>query len=79
MMNCFSGMVDWQKAFSLIFSKKPCQRSSPSQMLDTPQAEFEPAQNLSSDFVEWSCAVVITTTQQYQSKIHHSANLKSKQ
>ena len=27
----------------------------------TPRAEFEPAQNLSSGFVEWSCAVVITT------------------
>ena len=26
------------------------------------QAGFEPAQNLSSDLVEWSCAVVTTTT-----------------
>ena len=26
------------------------------------QAGFEPAQNLSSGLVEWSCAVVITTT-----------------
>ena len=28
------------------------------------RAEFEPAQNLSSDYVERSCAVVITTTPQ---------------
>ena len=28
------------------------------------RAGFEPAQNLSSDFVEWSCAVVITTAPQ---------------
>ena len=26
------------------------------------RARFEPAQNLSSDFVEWSCAAVITST-----------------
>ena len=39
-----------------------CQRSSPSRISDTPRAAFEPAQNLSSGFVEWSCAVVITTT-----------------
>ena len=30
----------------------------------TPQAGFEPLQNLSSGFDEWSCAVVITTTSQ---------------
>ena len=38
MMKCFCGMVDWQKAFSLISDKL--------------QAEFEPGQNLSSDLVE---------------------------
>ena len=48
MMNCFCGMVDWRKAFSLISSH--CQRSSPSQISDMPWAGF----------VEWSCAVVIT-------------------
>ena len=37
---------------------------SPSQISDTPQPRFEPAQNLSSDIVEWSCAVVIATTPQ---------------
>ena len=62
MMNCFCGMVDRQKAFSLISSRDHCQRSSPSWISDTPRAGFEPAQNLSSGLVEWSCAVVITTT-----------------
>ena len=60
-MNCFCAMVDRRKAFSLISSRDHCQRSSPSRISDTPRAEFEPAQNLSSDLVEWSCAVVITT------------------
>ena len=58
----FCGMVDRRKAFSLIFSRDHCQRSSPSRISDTPRAGFEPAQNLSSGFDEWSCSVVITTT-----------------
>ena len=62
MMNFFCGMVDQRKAFSLISSWDHYQRSSLSRISDTPQAGFEPAQNLSSGFVEWSCAVVITTT-----------------
>ena len=62
MMNCFCGMVDQRKAFSLISSRDHCQRSSPSRISDTPGAGFEPAQNLSSGLVEWVCAVVITTT-----------------
>ena len=61
-MNCFCGMVDQQKEFSLISSRDHCQGSSPSQISDTPPAGFEPAQNLSSGLVEWSCAIVITTT-----------------
>ena len=64
MMNCFCGMVDWRKAFGLISSRDHCQRSSPSRISSTPRAGFEPAQNLSSGLVEWSCAVVITTTPQ---------------
>ena len=68
MMNCFCSMVDWQKAFSLISSQDHCQRSSPSQFSNTPRAGFEPAQNLSSGLVEWSCAVVITTTPQRHKK-----------
>ena len=61
MMNCFCGMVDRQKAFSLISSRDHYQRSSPSRISDTLWAGFEPVQNLSSGLVEWSCAVVITT------------------
>ena len=57
MMNCFCGKVDKAKVFSLISSQDHCQRSSPSRISDT-----EPAQNLSSGSVEWSFAVVITTT-----------------
>ena len=52
MMNCFCGMVDQRKAFSLISSRDHCQRSSPSRISDTPRAGFEPEQNLSSGFVE---------------------------
>ena len=59
MMNCFCGMVDRQKVFSLISSRDHCERSSPSQISDTLRAGFEPAQKLSSALVEWSCAVVI--------------------
>ena len=59
MMNCFCVMVDRRKACNLISSRDHCQRSSPSRISDTPRAGFEPAQSLSSGFVEWSCAVVI--------------------
>ena len=52
MMNCFCGMVDQRKAFGLTFSWDHCQSSSPSQISDTQQAGFEPAQNLDSGFVE---------------------------
>ena len=62
MMNCFCGMVDRRKAFNLISSRDHCQRSSPPRISDTLRAGFEPAQNLSSGLVEWSCAIVITTT-----------------
>ena len=41
MMNCFCGMVDWRKVFSLISSRDHCQRSSPSRIFDTPRAGFE--------------------------------------
>ena len=58
----FCGMVDRRKEFSLISSRDHCQRSSPSRISNTSQAGFEPAQNLSSSFVEWSCTLVITTT-----------------
>ena len=35
MMNCFCGMVDRRKAFSLISSRDHCQRSSRSRIFDT--------------------------------------------
>ena len=61
-INCFCGMVEQRKAFSLISSRDHCQRSSSSRISDTPWAGFEPTQNLSSGLVEGNCAVVITTT-----------------
>ena len=52
MMNCFCGMADLQKAFSLISSWDHCQRSSPSRISHILWAGFEPAQNLSSGLVQ---------------------------
>ena len=66
LMNFFCGMVDRQKAFSLIFSWDHCQGSSPMRISDMPRAGFEPTQNLGSGLVEWSCTVVITTTPRRQ-------------
>ena len=54
MMNCFCGMVDRRKAFSLISIRDHCQRSSPWRIFDTPLAGFDPVQSLSSGLVEWS-------------------------
>ena len=65
-MNCFCGMVDRWKAFRLISSRDRCQRSSPSRISDTPRAGFEPVQDLSSGLLEWSRAVMITTTPRRQ-------------
>ena len=87
MINCFCGMVDRRKTFSFISSRDHCQRSSPSRISDTPRAGFEPAQNPSSGLVEWSCAVVITSTpwrhkfncllwQLYIYTFHFSLNIK---
>ena len=61
-MNFFCGMADRRKAFRLISSRDHCQRSSHLWISDTLRAGFEPAQNLSSGLVEWSCTVVITAT-----------------
>ena len=62
MMTCFCDMVSQWKIFSLISSRDYCKRSSPSQIFDTSQVGFAPAQNLSSGLVKWSCAVVATAT-----------------
>ena len=51
MMNCFCGMADRRKLFSLISTQDHCQRSSPFLISDTSQAGFEPAQNLNLGFV----------------------------
>ena len=50
--DCFCGMVDQRKVFSLISSWDHCQRSSPLQICDTPQAGFEPTQNLILGLIE---------------------------
>ena len=50
MINSFCGMVDQQKAFSLISSQDHCQRSSPLRISHMPRVGFEPVQNLSSAF-----------------------------
>ena len=52
MMNCFCDMVDRGKASSLISSLDHRQRSSPSQISDTPQAGFQPVKDLSSSLVK---------------------------
>ena len=62
MMDCFCGIADLRKAFSLISSQDHCQRSSLWRISDTQGAGFEPSENMSSGLAEWSCAVVITTT-----------------
>ena len=69
MMNGFCGMVDWRKAINLIASRDYCQRSSPSRISDTPRAGFEPARNLNSGLVQWSCAIAITTAPQGHKEI----------
>ena len=53
-MNCFYGMVERRKAFSLISSRDHCQRSSPSRISDTPRAGFEPADVLSQYLKQFS-------------------------
>ena len=58
----FSGMLDQGKALRLISSRNHCWGFSTMHTFDTLQARFKPVQNLSSRFVEWSCAVGITTT-----------------
>ena len=62
MMNCFCERVCRRKAFKPYFQPSSLSKILTIQTSSTPQAGFEPGQNLSSDFAEWSCAVVITTT-----------------
>ena len=41
LMNCFCGMVDRRKSFSLISSRVHCERSSPSRISDTSPAGLD--------------------------------------
>ena len=52
MMNCYCGMIDRRKAFSLISSRDLCQKPSQSRISYTPRAGSEPVQNLRSGFAE---------------------------
>ena len=61
-MTYFYGMLDRRNTSSFTSSRGHSQRCSSLRISDTSQAGFEPALNLGSGLVEWSCAVVITTT-----------------
>ena len=50
MMNRFCGMADRRKTFRLIFSRGHYKRSLPLRISNTPQAGFEPTENVSSGF-----------------------------
>ena len=41
LMNCFCGMVDRRKSFSLISGRVHCERSSPSRISDTSPAGLD--------------------------------------
>ena len=57
-------MMMMMMMMTMISSWDHCQRSLPSRISDTLWVGFEPVQNLSSGFDEWSCAVAITITPQ---------------
>ena len=46
---------------ALFTDESLCQRFSPKHIADMPPLKFEPAQKMGSDFVEWSCAILIIT------------------
>ena len=46
---------------TLLSSRNHCPWFSPSQIPNALRTGYKPAQNLSSDFVEWTCALVIAT------------------
>ena len=58
-------------------SRDHYQRSLPSRISDTLRAGFEPAQNLSSGLVEWSCTVVITTTPRHHVAVKLFSTIKN--
>ena len=65
MMNYFWGMVDRRETLSRFFQPGHCWTFSSSQTHDTSRAAFKSTHNLSSGFVWWSYAQVITTTLQF--------------
>ena len=72
----WSVFAEWltdERRLRFISSRDHCQRFAPSQFSDTPQAGFEPARNLSSDFVERSCPVVITTKSRHHYMLKESS------
>ena len=78
MMNCFHGMVNRQKTFSLYSSRDHCQRSSLSRISNTLPEGFEPVENLSSGLVEWSRTTVIICICQFKMSITLSSRHSSK-
>ena len=57
----FCGIVDGQKSAKPYSCCYNCRRFPSSKTSDMSQPEFEPAHNLDSDSVWWSCGVVIAT------------------
>ena len=65
-------LYGWQtKVVYPYFQPGLIEGSSPVRISNTPQAGFEPAENLNSGLVEWSCAVVINNTLQYHHYNHY--------
>ena len=70
MVNCSCIMVDRRKSLTLFYLEPGhCQKFSPQQISNTPQAGIEPAVKLSSNFFESTYAVVITTTPPHHSSL----------
>ena len=68
MMNCLCGMVDLRKEFTPYFQPGPL---SEILVIANLWHAASRAPNLSSDFVEWSCAVVIATAPRRHIKPHY--------
>ena len=65
-------LYGWQtKVVYPYFQPGLIEGSSPVRISNTPQAGFEPAENLNSGLVEWSCAVVINNTLQHHHYNHY--------
>ena len=63
-MIAFAEWLTDDRLLRLISRQGHCQRFLPLQISNMPQVWYEPAQNLSSDFVERSCAAVAGTAPQ---------------